>query len=215
MRLRGRSGTKSTHQETAAGTSSAIGSASDRGSDFSSFYEAHAAPILRYCLVRIANADDAEDVAAQIFLQAWRAFPPDDRGSPRSWLFTIAHHSVVNYYRRQRTRGPSRPLDDDLSERIPDHADSADSPEAIVLRREAAATLHATLHRLSPDQRQVVELRLAGLRASEIATVIGRSEGAVKMIQFRAMGQLRHLLMCGSALEEDQPTTRREHADAT
>jgi RNA polymerase sigma-70 factor (ECF subfamily) len=208
MRLRGRSGTESTNQEPASGASAAI----DRESVFSSFYEAHATPILRYCLVRIANPDDAEDVAAQIFLQAWRAFPPDDRGSPRSWLFTIAHHSVVNYYRRQRTRGPSRPIDDDLSERIPDHADS---PEAIVLRREAAATLHTTLDLLSPEQRQVVELRLAGLRASEIATVIGRSEGAVKMIQFRAMGQLRNLLMSGSAVEADQPITRREHADAT
>jgi RNA polymerase sigma-70 factor (ECF subfamily) len=208
MRLRGRSGTKSTNHESASGASAAI----DRESVFSSFYEAHATPILRYCLVRIANPDDAEDVAAQIFLQAWRAFPPDDRGSPRSWLFTIAHNSVVNYYRRQRTRGPSRPIDDDLSERIPDHADS---PEAIVLRREAAATLHTTLDLLSPEQRQVVELRLAGLRASEIATVIGRSEGAVKMIQFRAMGQLRNLLMSGSAVEADQPITRREHADAT
>jgi RNA polymerase sigma-70 factor (ECF subfamily) len=212
MRLRRRSGTKSTGQDTATEAFVAIDPTMDRGSAFSTFYDTHAAPILRYCLVRIADVHDAEDVAAQIFLQAWHAFPPDDRGSQRSWLFTIAHHSVVNYYRRQGARAPSRPLDDDLAGRIPDHADS---PETIALRREAASTLHTTLQLLPPDQRQVVELRLAGLRASEIATVIGRSEGAVKMIQFRAMSRLRLHLVPNAAMEGDQPTTRREHADAT
>jgi RNA polymerase sigma factor (sigma-70 family) len=187
----------------------------ERGEDqrraaFTAFHDEHATAILRYCRLRISNSHDAEDVAADIFLQAWRAYPPDDRGSPRSWLFTIAHNSVANYYRRQKTRGRSRPIDEPHSEEIPD---LDPTPEESYLRREQGSALFAALDCLPGNQREVVELRLAGLKGSEIAIATGRTESAVKMLQFRAMGRLRQHLSTGSEPVSGLPT-RKESADA-
>jgi RNA polymerase sigma factor (sigma-70 family) len=72
--------------------------------------------------------------------------------------------------------------------------DSAPSPEDAAIAGERWAEVSRLLHLLSPDQRHVVELRLAGLRSHEIGAVLGRSRGAVDAIQSRALARLRELL---------------------
>jgi len=111
---------------------------------------------------------------------------PGYRGrSFRAWLFSIAHNTVIDLWRRQR---PERPLDDAFHT-----PDTGPSPEEFALAGEARHTLRTYLVQLSPDQRTVVELRLAGLTGAEIAAVLGRSEGAVKLLHFRAINRLRAL----------------------
>src|SRR6188768_4234257 len=155
---------------------------SDRGTDerrraaFTDFHDEHATAIVRYFRLRIADAQDAEDVAADVFLQAWRAYPPDDRGSPRSWLFAIAHNTVANHYRRQKSRRTAHVLN---QTRIDEVADRDATPEETYLQREQGSALVC----LPASQREVVELRLTGLQGAEIATAIGRTESAVKMLQ--------------------------------
>jgi RNA polymerase sigma-70 factor (ECF subfamily) len=63
-----------------------------------------------------------------------------------------------------------------------------------VLREEERRSLRALLDRLTPDQREVVELRLAGLKAVEIAATVGKDRNAVDALQFRAVARLRSLL---------------------
>ena len=82
----------------------------DREAAFSILYSRYASNVLVYCRLRVSDPHDAEDLAASIFTNAWSAFPPDNRGSFRSWLFTIAHHALGNYYRHQGARGPTRSL---------------------------------------------------------------------------------------------------------
>jgi RNA polymerase sigma-70 factor (ECF subfamily) len=183
----------------------------DRDAAFSALYTRYLDAILTYCSIRVGNRDDAEDTAAQVFIQAYRAFPPDDRGTFRAWLFTIAHHTVVNYYRRQKARGSIRALDerDERSLRDP-----AGSPEDHAIVGDNARTLARALARLSDDQRRVVELRLAGLKGAEIATVIGRTESAVKMLQHRAIKQLRIVLEPDPPISVNHPMNTREQSDA-
>ena len=159
----------------------------DRHAAFAVLYERYTPSILRYCRLRIGNLHDAEDTTASILLKAFAGFPPDQRSTFRAWLFTIAHHTVVDFYRRS-DRTPETTLDLDTADHV---ADTSPTPEEHILHDDDSATLRRAMSNLNDDQRQVIELRLAGLKGAEIATVTGRSHNAVKMLQHRALNRLR------------------------
>jgi RNA polymerase sigma-70 factor (ECF subfamily) len=161
---------------------------------FAALYERCADAVLRYCLARIGNPVEAEDAAATIFSRALAAWPPDDPEAARSWLFAIAHNVVANHYRAIGLRAPAQPLEE--ARALPDRSAS---PEEIAIRHEDQATLLAAVAELSSEQRQVVELRLAGLTGRELAETMGRSHAAVKMLQYRAIQNLRAILALAEA----------------
>lgn len=163
---------------------------------FSRLYDEYFDAVYWYCRNRLDNAAAAEDAASTIFICAFAAGPRYDDPGLRSWLFTIAHNVVVNLYRASR---PQAPLEAALA--LPDPIMLLE--DAVVADEERHRLLDA-LRRLSPEQRQVVELRMAGLTGPEIAQVMGRSHGAIKMLQLRAFAQLRLLL----AEEQDQSGNR-------
>jgi RNA polymerase sigma-70 factor (ECF subfamily) len=169
--------------------------------EFADFYEEHARAVLRYCQLRIADPAEAEDAAALIFTRAFSAWPPADPEKARAWVFTIAHNTVANHYRSQATHGPRQPLDDALQVR-----DAAPTPLDHAIEQERRAELRAAIGQLSEDQREVIDLRLAGLTGPEIAETLGKSHAAVKMLQLRAVQKLRTLLTHPNATlqENDQ-----------
>ncbi len=160
--------------------------------EFAAVYERYVDPIYRYCVTRVGSPADAEDATSQTFARAFgalstfRSRPDLAGGGVRSWLFTIAHNVVVSGYRDRR---PTSPLADaDLL------IDPDPTPDEQAIAAERREILLGSIARLSDDQRRVVELRLAGLSGPEIAAVLGRSHGAIKMMQFRAIDRLRTLL---------------------
>ena len=153
---------------------------------FAPLYARYLDPVYRYCFRRLGSREDAEEATSQVFLKALAALPGYREGSFRGWLFTIAHNVVTDHFRHCRS---DRPL-----EAADDPPDAAQTPEGLALAAEERRTLHAALVQLPPDQRRVVELRLAGLSGAEIAAALGRSAGSVKMLQFRAVTRLRTLL---------------------
>lgn len=163
--------------------------ADPNGETFAGLYEEFFDTVYRYCRIRVADRRDAEDLAAAIFTKAFAAFPPAKRESNRSWLFAIAHNMLANHYRGSARRNRVQPLDDEL-----EIVDPSALPEQIIVAADERQSLQAALSQLTGDQRQVVELRLAGLTGPEIAEVVGRSHAAVKMLQLRAIERLRHVL---------------------
>jgi RNA polymerase sigma-70 factor (ECF subfamily) len=164
-------------------------SVDDRTAHFTALYEEYVDPIYRYCRVRIDDPAEAEDAAALVFTKAFAAFTPEDNRSFRSWLFTIAHNVVVDYYRMQTARRIAHPL-----ENAHHIIDPAATPEELASLAEERRTLREALDKLPADQQRVIELRLAGLTGPEIAETLDRSHGAVKMLQLRAVNHLRELL---------------------
>jgi RNA polymerase sigma-70 factor (ECF subfamily) len=163
--------------------------ASDRDA-FAALYRRYVGPVYRYCLHRLGHREAAEDATSQVFAQALAALPRyRERGSFRSWLFTIAHNIIADAA-RQTGRTPL-PLDDLLAAAIPD---PGAPPETAAIEAEAATTLRRLLATLPDEQRQVMELRLSGLSSPEVGTVLGRSPTAVRSLQFRAVERLRRLL---------------------
>ena len=157
---------------------------------FAPLYDRYFTLVFRYCYRRLGHPEDAADATAIVFSQALAALSRYRRASFRSWLFAIAHNVVVDFH-RVRGRHPESPLAaaDHLSD------DSREgSPELSALAADSRRTLIAALSHLSEDQRRIVEYRLAGLTTPEIADLLDRSVGAVKITQHRAYARLRLLL---------------------
>jgi RNA polymerase sigma-70 factor (ECF subfamily) len=154
---------------------------------FAPLYHRYVDDVYRYCYRRLGDAEEAADMTSLIFTRALAALPRyAGTGSFRSWLFAIAHNAVIDGQHQVRSWAPLQAGADQI--------DPALSPEEVVLRVDAAREMHAVLIQLPQDQRQVVELRLAGLTNREMAAVLGRSVPAIKMLQARALIRLRALL---------------------
>ncbi len=177
---------------------------------FAALYERYVDAIYRYCVTRVGSPADAEDATSLTFarafgaLSAYRPRPELAGEGVRSWLFTIAHNVVVSGYRSRR---PTSPLADADLLVAPDPP-----PEEQAIAAERREVLRSSIARLPDDQRRVVELRLAGLSGPEIAAVLGRSTGAIKMLQFRAIDRLRDLLADRLGAEPaENPATEGSH----
>ena len=165
---------------------------------FAPLYDRYFDPVYRYCYRRLGDREAAADATAQVFAKALAALPRyrEDAPSFRSWLFTIAHNVITDDLRARR---PVAPMD--AAAHV---AATGPSPEELVLTDEAGSTVRALLAMLPPDQRQILELRLAGLTGPEIAAALGRSLGAVKIAQVRAFARLRATLEpVGTATREE------------
>lgn len=153
---------------------------------FAPLYARYSLPIYRYCYRRLGNHEAAEDATSHIFIKALDALDRFRGDTFRAWLFTIADRVVIDLYRRQR---PQTGIDE---------ADSLAStefgPEEMSVAVESRLSLQEALALLTPDQQQVIALRLAGLTGREVATVMNRGHEAVKGLQFRAYARLRQLL---------------------
>ena len=153
---------------------------------FGELYDRCVDSIYRFCLRRLGSVPDAEDATAHVFAKALAAMPRFRGGSFQGWLFAIANHVVVDAYRTGRSHAPLIAAEGVF--------DPDPGPEEEVVQLEAARSIRAVLSQLSPDQRRVLELRLAGLSGVEIARVLGRSHGTVRNLQHRTLVRLRDLL---------------------
>src|SRR5690242_357465 len=168
---------------------------------FAPLYARYADPVYRYSWRRLGDPDAAADATSLVFTKALAALPRYRAGSFRSWLFSIAHNTIVDGARAAR---PATPLDAAI-----DPVDPAPGPEELAVAGDAGRQVRALLGRLSPDQRQVVELRLAGLTDREIAAALGRNLPAVRMLQTRAVARLRSLLAPGATTEGERDVVAR------
>jgi RNA polymerase sigma-70 factor (ECF subfamily) len=153
---------------------------------FAPLYERYVDQIFAYAHTLTRNRELAEDVTASTFAKAIEDLPRFEwRGVPYSaWLYRVAANVVA----RQARRPPWL----DLDEHQPV---DTQSPEQIVEQRDREAAVRDAVATLPDDQRQAVLLRFGGdLRNREIGEIMGRSEGAVKLLTFRAMTALRKQL---------------------
>ena len=156
---------------------------------FGELYSRYLDRVYRYAYYSLGNAQEAEDVAAQTFLQAWQAigrYRPT--GAPFiSWLLRIAHNIVVSHHRSRRNHAP-------LLEAVV-RADGRESPLETCQRQEDQRRLIDALGRLKDVHRRVLILRFADeLSYAEVAAILGKSVAAARVIQHRALGALRRLL---------------------
>jgi len=158
---------------------------------FGQLYLDHLDAIYRYIYFRVGDAHEAEDLTEQVFLKAWEALPGyRQRGNPfASWIYRIAHNLVIDHH-RQRKPVETMPSDDQ-----PDQTSEPLASLEGVIAAEEVEALSRAIRQLPDEQQQVVILRfIEGLRHAEVARIIGKSEGACRMIEHRALIALYGLL---------------------
>jgi RNA polymerase sigma-70 factor (ECF subfamily) len=153
-------------------------------------YLIHYDRIYRYLHVTVGNQHDAEDLTTQTFLKMIQAI---DRfrweSAPFSaWLFRIAHNAAMDHFRSSRRLQ----LEGEAREPAADETTSAEAGAMASIRRQSLLRL---IDDLSADQRQVLALKfIFGFSNSEAALIGGKTEGAVKSLQHRALAQLHKKL---------------------
>jgi RNA polymerase sigma-70 factor, ECF subfamily len=153
---------------------------------FEHLYRRYVNDVYRFCYRRLGAEADAADATSVVFTRALTNIKGCQAHSFRPWLFTIARNVVTDHYRSAR---PVEALTDAYE--LPDRAVS---PEEHAIRGDERRSLEVALAHLTDDQRSIIELRLAGLSAQEIATALGKSRNAIDQMQYRAVSRLRALL---------------------
>ncbi|MFN8679310.1 MAG: sigma-70 family RNA polymerase sigma factor [Thermomicrobiales bacterium] len=153
---------------------------------FAALYRRYLDPIHRYCYRRLGSREAAEDATSLVFTKALVSLPTYRAGSFRSWLFSIAYHVITDDLRARRVVAELN-----AATEVPDREPM---PEEALMAAESHSSVVQLLDHLSPGQRRVVELRLAGLTGREVAEVLGCSLPAVKIAQVRAYSRLRDLV---------------------
>ncbi len=163
--------------------------AGDRNA-FGKLYDTYAPRIYRFIFLKVSNRQDAEDLTHQVFVNAWESMSRFElRGFPfSSWLYRIAGNAVIDHYRTARV-----------------HQDLGTIPEEVVAEPSKleqtldqsldVTTVRAALAKLEFDQQNVLIMKfIDDLSTKEIAQALSKSEGAIRVIQHRALKHLkRHL----------------------
>lgn len=156
---------------------------------FGEIYERYYNGVYRYIYYRVGEQTLAEDLTMEVFVKAMEAIDTYTfRGVPFSaWLYRIASNLVVDHFRRQPTQGAVS-----LEEKL---VASMEVPTQALESEFAHHALRRALAELTDDQQQVVILKFVdGLSNLEVAQILGKTEGAVKSLQHRALASLGRAL---------------------
>ncbi len=153
-------------------------------------YLLHFDRIYSYLHMSVGNRHDAEDLTTQTFLKMleaigrfrWRSVPFS------AWLFRIAHNVAMDYFRASRRI--------QLEEEVPEPRDSAESSaEEEAMQSIGRASMFELIERLSRDQQQGLTLKFAfNCSNAEVGAILGKTEGAIKSLQHRALASLHRQL---------------------
>lgn len=168
-------------------------------------YTAYAPALFRFFMASVSDRHLAEDLTGSTFVSAIEGLPKF-RGPVEAlggWLFQIARHDLYDH-RRKQSRSRIEPLDENLTEAAA--SDATVDPEELAIDRLEGSRVMGALRELSPDQREVLLLRMAGgMTAPEVAAVLGKTTGAVKALQHRGLASLARVLGLRSP---DEPQER-------
>lgn len=159
-------------------------------SAFGSLYDFYMPRIYRFVLVKVGQREEAEDITHQTFLKAWENIHTYNfRGHPfGSWLYRIARNTVIDYHRKSRPEV-------NIDFLPPELLRSEESPKAAAELKMEWEALLASMKKLKDIEQDVLIMRfIEDMPYREIGKIVGKSEGAVKVIQHRALKNLKKLV---------------------
>lgn len=163
---------------------------------FAALYDIFVDPIYRYIFFKVKDRE-VEDLVEDVFVKVWRNIKKYEKRKGvtfSAWVFRIAHNIVVDYYRTAKNREY-----DELPEQIVDHRREKDT--SLLAEREINKDILAkALSNIKESYREIIVHKyLNDLSNKEIADLTGKTEGSLRILQFRALkalrGELKHLGM--------------------
>jgi RNA polymerase sigma-70 factor, ECF subfamily len=159
---------------------------------FGQLYTNHITPIFRFVYFRVNNRADAEDLTQTVFLKAWNALPKfqEKGGSFLSWLYKIARNTVIDHWKKKKEVSVSDPATMfGLVE------DPTESPAESLDKSNFIDRIRKSIKNLSDDQQEIIVLKfIEELTNKEISDLTGKSEDAIRALQYRGLRGLRGYL---------------------
>jgi RNA polymerase sigma-70 factor (ECF subfamily) len=153
-------------------------------SGFLQLYDQCFGDVYRFVYSRVGNQWDTDDLVSEVFTKAHRRWSTV-RGDARAWLFTIARHTVTDFYRTKQREIPDQEAVEGLTA-------EGDDPHA---RTPDLDCLQAALEQLDERQREMISLRyFAGLTYRELARSLNLREGTVKVRVYRLLGKVKEMV---------------------
>lgn len=175
---------------------------------FESLFDHFYPKLFRYIRLRVRN-EDAEDLVSETFLKVIKKIKTYTANSFSAWVFRIAHNTIIDYYRQHK---PTESLTMDETDGIDmDLLETEPGPDEQLKIVEDEAAIKKLIANLSPAYQEIMELKfLEDFSNKEIAEITGKSEGNIRIMQMRALRDLRKILhteedwfvgcICGSNL---------------
>jgi RNA polymerase sigma-70 factor (ECF subfamily) len=165
---------------------------------FASLFEITLPSVYRYLYGRSGDATLAEDLAQDAYMRAMRAIRTSFKGASTeflAWMIRIARNRFLDHVKSGRVRWEV--VVDETPVTL-----ATGNPEIEAIERVAGGNLRNALNRLTPEQQEIVYLRFfQGLQIAEVAAVTGRTEGAVKALQFRALRALERVIVTDPTID--------------
>lgn len=158
---------------------------------FGKLYEKHLTKIYRYLYVKLRDRFAAEDLTETVFIKAWQNIGNyKEKGRPfHAYLYQIARTTLVDFYRKNNSGFQEHALED---VREPFHSPDFTSP---LIRKEEKARVEQELSKLPDSQREVLTLLfIEEYEISETAQILGKSEGAIRVLKHRGLNQLKKII---------------------
>lgn len=157
---------------------------------FSKIYNRYADSIYRFIYIKVSSKETAEDLTSEVFLRVWRIFQIKEKQeirNPRAFLYTSARNLVIDYYRSE-SRVQILSIEDNKT----DIEDTNQQIEKQEVRHSEMQEVQKALAKLRPEHQDVIILKYVDeLPTQEVAEIMGKSEGAVRVMLHRAMEQLK------------------------
>ncbi|PJB83765.1 RNA polymerase subunit sigma-24 [Candidatus Wolfebacteria bacterium CG_4_9_14_0_8_um_filter_39_46] len=155
---------------------------------FGLLYDRYQPQIYRFVYLKVGHREEAEDLTHQVFLKSWQNITEYSfQGFPfSSWLYSVARHQVIDYY---RTKKSNIALENIAELKIENPAPRTIDNNLDIERVKIA------IHQLKDEQQDIIVLRfIEDLSLQEAASILNKTEGAVKLLQHRAIKNLKNIL---------------------
>ena len=171
-------------------------------------YDAYVARLYRYCLTRVGDETEAEDLTEEIFLKVlgaidrfeWRPGAEGQRIPFGAWIFRIARNEVASFQRRVAARPRRAEFSDLVAERL---RDEGRGPQELAETKLTIEEVFRVVRQLPEAQRDVILLRFAsGLSVKETAESLGKNVPNVKVLQHKGVQRLREVLTASPETRE-------------
>ncbi|MFQ3542939.1 RNA polymerase sigma factor SigX [Halobacillus rhizosphaerae] len=163
---------------------------------FERIYEQYHQDLYQFIMYMVKDRDIAEDLVQETYIKILRSYHTyDNRSSEKTWLFSIARHVTIDYFRKQK-RKRARIFDwfdwGEKQETIQDHQPL---PEELAIQNDELREVYQTLDQCTVDQKTVIILRyIQGMSIKETASILGFSESKIKTTQHRAIKAIKDKL---------------------
>ena len=160
---------------------------------FSKLYELYYVPIYKYIYFRVKDEQDTEDITQTVFLKVYKSIDRfENRGkSPLAYFFTVARNTVIDYTKKKKkdfiAQDPLEKIEYSLQDERP-------SPSELLEQKFTSKMVQNAIATLSPDQQETIVLRyINDFSNKEIASILKKSENAVRQLQFQALKNITNI----------------------